>query len=299
MTWICDEVKQLDLLLNEYLGTTKLIKDVKTKKISQPGENYGSIMYSLDVTVEDKQNKHEETIHTVAKVLPQGELIRQIFNIQTTYKNEMAFYKVIVPTMLYFQKELDIQKPIDCFAKCYAVRKNLLENSDVIDDDAVLLLENLKTAGFINIDKVKGFDLETAEMVLRSLAQFHGISLALKIKKPEVFEKKIKMHCDDYYIAVGEMPLMVPTIQLLLNENEEIKEQILPKVVGWEGAKRIPKESIFNTLVHDDLWTNNTMQKFKNGKPVENKLVDFQIIAYGSPARDLFFFYGLAFLWLS
>lgn len=147
MTWICDEVKQLDLLLNEYLGTTKLIKDVKTKKISQPGENYGSIMYSLDVTVEDKQNKHEETIHTVAKVLPQGELIRQIFNIQTTYKNEMAFYKVIVPTMLYFQKELDIQKPIDCFAKCYAVRKNLLENSDVIDDDAVLLLENLKTAG--------------------------------------------------------------------------------------------------------------------------------------------------------
>lgn len=46
----------------------------------------------------------------------------------------------------------------------------------------------------------------------------------------------------------------------------------------------------FGTLIHLDFWVNNTMIKTEEGKVVGNKMVDFQMPEYGSPARDLAFF---------
>lgn len=50
-----------------------------------------------------------------------------------------------------------------------------------------------------------------------------------------------------------------------------------------------PREP-FSTLIHLDFWVNNTMIKTEEGKVVGNKIVDFQMPEYGSPARDLTFF---------
>ncbi|CAG9859902.1 unnamed protein product [Phyllotreta striolata] len=295
MNWSCKEIRKLDELLSGYLGNSATIKDVKTSQLSKPGENYGSIIYGLEITVENNENKTEETLHTIAKVLPHDELMRELFRVQTTYTNEMGFYKIIVPTVSEFQKELTgLTSYLDCFPKCFAARKNLLENNDRIDDDAVLLLENLKHRGFDNIDKRKGFDIETTKMVLRSLAQFHGVPLAIKIKKPNLFKEKLLPFCTDFYRQNGLMPQVIPLFKIITSEDPDVKE-IVSKLERWEGAQRILLREPFSTLVHDDVWTNNTMQKFdSNGDPVANKMVDFQILSHGSPAIDLFFY-----LWTS
>ncbi|RZC39234.1 EcKinase, DUF1679, and/or APH domain containing protein [Asbolus verrucosus] len=46
----------------------------------------------------------------------------------------------------------------------------------------------------------------------------------------------------------------------------------------------------FATIAHNDVWVNNIMIKLENDKPTQNKLLDFQVCDYGSPARDLLFF---------
>ncbi|CAG9859904.1 unnamed protein product [Phyllotreta striolata] len=291
MTWSCGEIKNLDALLSNYLGETKTIHDVKIKKLSQPGENLGSIIYGLDITVKHKNDENEELLHVIAKVLPKAEHIREMFEIQTTYTNEMAFYKIIIPTLKELQEEHGIRINLieDHFAKCYSVRKNLLGNDDKIDDDAVLLLENLISTGFINIDKRKGFDIDTAQMVLRSLVQFHGVSLALKIKKPDLFKRNILPYCNNFFKKGSIFSTAIDLFGITVNKNEETKE-ILSKIKGWNEVDYSSPKEPFSTLVHDDLWTNNTMQKFENGKPVSNKLVDFQLITHASPAADLFFY---------
>ncbi|XP_057655646.1 uncharacterized protein LOC130893484 [Diorhabda carinulata] len=283
---ICDKIKKLDDLLCNYLKPNKSIKHVDVSRLTAPGENYGSVMYKLDITIENRENSKEEMLHAVAKTIPENPLLRLLFKIQTTYTNEMAFYQIIIPTILDFQKELNISKTLDCFPRCLGIRKNLEKNSDVIDENAVLLLENLAISGFTNIDRNEGFDLETSKLVLRDLAEFHGVTLALKLYKPHVFEKNVKPYCHDFE---HNSELMRDLIALVANEDQECAK-ILSTIPNFGRRPRPMPNEPFATIVHDDLWTNNTMQKFENGKPIANKMVDFQIYSYGSPATDVFFY---------
>nr|XP_023025575.1 pituitary homeobox 3-like [Leptinotarsa decemlineata] len=137
-----DCIKNLPDLLKNYLGPNKIIKDTKISRLTAPGENYGSIMLKLDITLLNIENGTQEILHTVAKTLPELEMFREIFNVQITYRNEMAFYEIIVPNVQDFQKRLGVSDVVDYFCKCIATRKNL-DGSDKIDDDAVIVLENL------------------------------------------------------------------------------------------------------------------------------------------------------------
>ncbi|XP_072400499.1 uncharacterized protein [Diabrotica undecimpunctata] len=276
-------IKDLPALLSSKLGKKK-IKDTKLSNLTAKGENFGSEMIKLDVTTVDENGK-EETLHGVAKTLPKHEMMRQAFKVQVTYTNEMAFYDLILPTLQDFQRELGVKKVIDWFPECYATRKNL-NASDIIDDNAVIVLENLQISGFQNIDRYIGFDLDTTKLVLRDLASFHAVPLALRLKKPEVFEKVIKPYCVPFEPMDGTS--FLPVLQGIIEENKEIAH-LASKITGWKKAD-LPVSDLFGTIMHTDMWTNNTMQKFENGRAVNNKLVDFQAYSYGSPATDVFFF---------
>lgn len=46
----------------------------------------------------------------------------------------------------------------------------------------------------------------------------------------------------------------------------------------------------YATICHNDFWVNNAMVKYENNRPVGAKIIDFQILDYSSPAKDLVFF---------
>ncbi|XP_028140019.1 uncharacterized protein LOC114334183 [Diabrotica virgifera virgifera] len=283
----CTQIKQLETLLRKQL-TKKTIKNVNISRLTEPGENFGSIMYKLDIVLSNNDNGTEEILQAVAKTLPDTELWRKIFNIQVTYTNEMAFYEIVLPTFLEFQRSLGINEVINCFAECLAVRKNLLENSDIIDDDAVIVLENLIPKGYNNIDRFKGFDLNTTKIILKDIAHLHAVALSLKLKDPKTFDEKVKKYCHVYEVP-KEHNTNNGFLKALIAENEECR-QYVSRIHGWGEIAKSPPREPFATVVHEDLWTNNTMQKFENGQPIGNKLVDLQIYEYGSPAADVFFF---------
>lgn len=45
----------------------------------------------------------------------------------------------------------------------------------------------------------------------------------------------------------------------------------------------------FNVLCHGDYWINNIMFKYEDGKPVDLKLLDFQLSTWNSPVIDLLY----------
>lgn len=141
-----ESINNLNELLRSYIGPNKKIRHVEIQRLTPPGENFGSIMLKVDLDVQ-KNDGTEEKIYAVAKKIPSSEMFRKIFNIQVTFKNEMAFYTTILPTLREFQKECGVEDVLDCFADFYGARISLDEKSTVVDDDAVLMLENLSASG--------------------------------------------------------------------------------------------------------------------------------------------------------
>ncbi|XP_074034888.1 uncharacterized protein isoform X2 [Leptinotarsa decemlineata] len=147
----------------------------------------------------------------------------------------------------------------------------------------------MPTSGFINIDRFEGFDLDTTQLILRDMALFHAVPLALRMKKPEVFRNYIEPYCSRFREGQDIMDPMIRASEAVLKENKAVASWAY-KVNESFYKPRCASREPFVTLIHTDLWTNNTMQKFVDRKPVANKFIDFQGFYYGSPASDLLFF---------
>lgn len=138
-------LRNVDELLKGHLGNKTIINS-KVTRLTAPGENFGSVMLGVDLRIKNSEGT-EEDVHLVAKMLPDTEMFRKIFNIQVTFINELRFYDTIVPTLKEFQREQGVSEIIDCFAELYGARTSLNPNSTEVDDDAVLIIENLKISG--------------------------------------------------------------------------------------------------------------------------------------------------------
>lgn len=141
-----NNINDLQKVLQTYIGPEKEIVDVQIDRLTAPGENFGSIMLKVDVTLRKKDGT-EVRLHAVAKKLPASEIFRKLFNIQVTFKNELAFYQTVLPTLRNFQRENGVTEVLNCFADFYGARITEDEHSNVVDEGAVLMLENLVTSG--------------------------------------------------------------------------------------------------------------------------------------------------------
>jgi hypothetical protein len=184
-----EQIKNIEDLIP--LGDGKKIVDYKIKRLTTPGENRGSLMLKVDFTV--KTSTGNEEIYAAAKAVLPNEFIQEHFNTPVTFRNEIAFYKKIIPLLQDFQRQHGVKDVIDFVPKYYGSRLNLKGDEGNMDQDAVLLLENLKVANYTTVDRTQGFDLDAAKLIITDLAQFHAVPLALKFEKPDVFEREIKL----------------------------------------------------------------------------------------------------------
>lgn len=70
-----------------------------------------------------------------------------MFNIQESFKKEVQFYELILPTLERFQKEENVADVLVHFPKFYGARYNFDGSSDVVDDDGIILIEDLSVRG--------------------------------------------------------------------------------------------------------------------------------------------------------
>lgn len=115
------------------------------------------------------------------------------------------------------------------------------------------------------------------------------------MKKPDVFEKKIRPQCSAYSFPKDKVTRYVFGIAKKLIET-------FPELAHLsERASNFPEKNTpttfrepFATIIHFDLWTCNVMNKKDSDGTIKNIFVDFQLYDYRSPAADVFFF-----LWAS
>lgn len=285
-------IEKLEDLIKDYLGDNREFIDYTAINLNEPGENYGSLMLSLDIKVKNKKTNEEETIRAVAKTPPTDEFAQKIFNTQVTFKNEIGFYSVIFPFMQKFQKEHSIE-PSTYFPDYIGSRLNL-HGGDKVETSAVLILENLTEKGFTMGNRFNGFNLNTVKLILKDLANFHATMIAIKLQKPNEFETLVKPYLDGV-VFEGEnaddnfiQSVCKDSTEMLKNHKDivHLTDKLIQKVKS-QGRREVREP--FATVVHTDLWVNNTMLRFNDDQPVENKFIDFQVTRYQTPADDLLF----------
>lgn len=126
------------------------------------------------------------------------------------------------------------------------------------------------------------------------MAQFHAVPIALKLQKPEEFDKKIKVYMACFHPEPPKFDY--GPVQLKISKILRQREFCVPLLPKIEDSVRhmfdLPKtfREPFATIVHRDMWVNNFMLKLEDGKVIRNKLLDFQAYTYSSPVKDLLFF---------
>lgn len=293
------EIKELQSVIQPYLKPHQEIMRYETKSLMNAGENYGSLMLKVTITLNDRETNKESTLNLVAKLVPRNEWIQRMFNSPATFRKEAAFYSTISSTLRAFEAENNLKSVWTMFPKYYGGRLSLNPNSEFGDNDAVLLLENVKLRGYEMPDRMLGFDLDASRVLVECLAKFHAVPLALKLKKPEVFEEKVKTYLEH---APQFSDVSAETSRKMLEnsiEHIKLKPEFDPYIdviseyyvkgekIFRYGSK--PHEP-FATMCHNDFWVNNSLIKYEQNTPKHAVMVDFQILEYSSPARDLIFF---------
>lgn len=291
-------VQKLDVLLRQSLGNDLQIKHVEWKPLTAPGENFGSIMLAVIVTLTRSSNK-TETHHLVAKLPPTSAYLLGLFNSPVTFRKELQFYSVMVKEFINLQIESGINEKDarNLVPKFFGGRLGL-KNPEQFDEQATIILENLKLSGYDTGDRIFGLDKKHTELAIESLAKLHALVIALKMKKPQLYERIAPELFLNLSNEITEKCIteMIERSRSDLENMEEIRPYLdrINKTMEYscEANKDLKKpEEPWATFVHCDLWVNNIMFRHdEKGELVDMKIIDFQLFEYDYGVKDLIFF---------
>lgn len=262
------------------------------------GENYVSIVYRA--LVEDGNGKKH---HLIVKCLPSNEARKMLSNKAKFFRKEADMYGIVLPAYEEIHGEAGSSLP---WPKHYFSVLN--------GDNDYLVMEDLKVAGYVMRERLKGLDPNHLEVAMSALARFHAYSYALKVRDPEAFQRKvIDLFPETMFHGDFKEMMDIFIDQAYKNTAAAIRE--------WGGSKyeriadKMEKmvDTIFDdvsrviepvepgaVLNHGDFWVNNMLFRYASkkeaetgsGKPLDIKLLDFQISRYSSPAADLMYLFA-------
>lgn len=277
-------ILQLENILQ--LKNTEILSQ-KVTSLTKAGDNYGSVLLRVDLEI--KTGNEIQQLYLVAKVLPDRKT-QEIFQSAKTFRNELYFYKNIIPILQKFKKENGMEVS-DIFPKFYGGRLNLTNNLLEVDENVVILLENLHMKQFKLIERTEGFDLNSAKIVLSSLAEFHAVPLAFRLRNSDLFNKEIFPYLAPWRMDMEFHNNTKKQLEKIIDSLPELK-LLKERILQGYDKKLIPSKyrEPFATIVHNDFWVNNNMVKYEDNKPIKHKIFDFQVCTFASLSKDLMFF---------
>lgn len=290
-------VQNLSELLSESLGKDIQVKQLEWRPLTAPGENFGSVMLAINVTV--TRLNRTDTLHLVGKLPPTSAYLLDLFNSPVTFKKELLFYSSMAKEFMKLQLESGInEKDVSDLAPKYFGGRLGLKDPEVFDQQAVIVLENLKYNGYSTEDRIWGLDKVHTEFALDGLARLHALTIALKLKKPQLFQGMLSGVLTEVMSDTTEKCVidMIRKAQADMNDIPEMKPYMdrVNKTVehGIKANKHAGKaEEPWATLVHNDFWVNNMMFRHdQRGQLIDMKIVDFQLCIYDYGINDLIFF---------
>lgn len=167
-----------------------------------------------------------------------------------------------------------------------------------------LMLEDLTLNDFTMIDhRREVITADHVNLVMKLLGRFHAISFALKDQQPEKF-KKITSNLSEIFMTDGKSEMK--------DYFESLKQNVLDAISSENDLHLVEKVNAlyvrsqfdiaaecvnsdlaepYAVVCHGDCWTNNTMFKYdESHKPIDARLIDWQISRYASPVTDLLYY---------
>ncbi|XP_047511128.1 uncharacterized protein LOC125053676 [Pieris napi] len=294
MTAITLEFLQ-DLLKQDCPDVT--IEEFEGAPGSKRGDNYTSMVYRITLKGYKKLSNESEpwSGSIIYKCLPESMLRRNTFKSDELFCNEVAFYTKIWPALSSFQDQWNLPQPFRSIPKCYLAQNDLV------------ILKDLKEMGFVMPDRKQGLTVDQCYYVLKNLAQFHSLSLAMKCYNPEGFYDLLNIqdgitevffvteneeYYRSYYTEATKNAIFM--VEQELRDSSD-RDKYLTKLKDFCNEDTFfqtmvdmvsPKEPLA-VICHGDCWTNNLLFRYKDGQIAEMYIVDFQLARYASPALDL------------
>ncbi|CAH2058366.1 unnamed protein product, partial [Iphiclides podalirius] len=239
-------------------------------------------------------NGTDKHIQVVLKTIPKNVCRRLTFRSDEFFKNEIAFYERVLPVLLDFQATWNPKEPFDKYTRLF------LAHCDGVNDVICLEDATLENYGSYAL-RQEGIDLDHCDVTVKTLAQYHALSFALKDQRPEQFSDIREEIFETYYHArlwdwYGRFWRRISGIAVDAVENEYPNTVYLEKVKQFAVPERYgdmiaaAKDSTHGVISHGDCWTNNFLYKYQEGRPVAAKIIDFQLTRCASPVLDLAFF---------
>lgn len=266
-------------------GETIKIKNYATEGAASSGDNYTSSV--IRVTVEycvadaDSDDGKVKNESFVTKVPHQSEVFMKTF--VNLYKKEHSVYTDLLP------KVYDLLQTVKYFSP-----RLLYSNSSY-----TLVFDDLKACGYVMADRYKLLDYVHCALCLKTLARFHAASVVLIEKHPDIVdhvaweflysEEKKQWNRENLDAMSGIFVNTVESWNVFENfkaRTDRFWETIVDEVT--ELCK--PRKNSLNVVNHGDAWTNNMLFKYDDsGRPIDIKMIDFQVCRYTSPVMDILY----------
>ncbi|XP_017029571.1 uncharacterized protein [Drosophila kikkawai] len=295
-------IKNLNQVIEPHLGGAKLL-GYQSKSLTQPGDNYGSILLAIQAQLKSSQAAEPFEQQLVAKVPPTDPKYWQFFQPERTCLTENAVYQVLAPALVALQKEAGIpeESHFDGFPRYFGSRISLDPGSKTVDQDAVLVLENLRFSGFVSGQRLQPYDLPHTLLALRYLAEFHALPVGLRLLKPQVFREQVRPFFNkfDWHGAAPEWKAIMKAetledIRQATDNDEELVarvKELSDKFFEFLAAQPDRPDGPFASIIHCDYWINNLMVKYEpSGTPSRLKIIDLQTAQFDSVVHDIIAF---------
>ncbi|KAL7300757.1 hypothetical protein TKK_0006734 [Trichogramma kaykai] len=292
-------LRQPEQLLRQALGDELTVLDLRQSSLVPTGENYGSSMLKIDVVVKKRPDAAEERLALVAKMSPTAAVLQEWMNVKVSMPKEIYIFKKLIPTYRELQREVGIAEKdlIDVLPKYYGGRFSLDPDAHEVDFDAALLMENLKCIGYKSMDRKTGIDYAHAKKALSKLAEYHALGIALRIKRPKIFEEArevidiipFDMNIE-LFANIGETIMQTVCNDSRMAIYKDLVQKQIDDNKNFECSYNMEAVEPWLTIHHGDFWVNNIMFKHDKEEPVDVKFVDFQLTYSCSPMKDLPYF---------
>lgn len=254
---------------------------------TNPGENFMAFLFRSKLEILIKASGDKKTLTYIVKCL-----LNIVYNEQMVYgyeafPKEKKIYKEILPA---FEKLYeDVGEKVTFGPKLFYSTEHPTD---------IIVLEYLED--YKMLPKIEGLDIVHVKCGLTWLAQFHAASMVYyELNGPYgdqfkegVFAKAMEPVYQSYYDNYFDN--YITALKELKNG-----ERYAEKAEKWRGqlfnlmvkSIEFDEHSPVNVLCHGDMWSNNLMFKYAEDGSIEDlKTVDYQLLFYGTPAKDLFNF---------
>jgi len=252
----------------------------------------GFLSNILRVTARVEKDAIKMSTKFIVKKFPPLKSQQEFANDLGVFEHEINFFEHCAPILLEQCPDLPVVK---CFGT--NLGQNIIYMEDLKDLEYVALVRNISDLkdDILSVDHFK--------IAITALAKLHSASYGIDwLKKcPQVLQEDIVFERKDGVIFKNMIKQSVesnllPIAEIMYKGRESyiksikwlISDDCFQKLTDLNKAK--PDE--VNVLCHGDSWANNMMFKVDpvTGKPIDVKLIDFQVCRFAPGSTDLIYF---------